>query len=118
MSSSTQSTTYHTYSPVKMEGVDNPGNYDQPMGLNVISPNHQFLYLQVLSDFGTPLPPALFSKDLVAGMFITQNMTGTASETTLDILFLNDKEAVIELGEAANMKRNIVIMTALQWWLG
>ena len=38
MSSSAQSTTYHSYSPVKMEGLGNPSDYDQPTGLNVISP--------------------------------------------------------------------------------
>ena len=104
MSSSAQSTTYHSYSPVKMEGADNPGNYGQHPGLNVISPNHQFLYLQVLSDMGSPLPPALFCKDVVSGMFITQNMTDTNPEAPLDILFINDREVVIELGETANME--------------
>ena len=118
MSSSAQSTTYHSYSPVKMEGVGNPSDYDQHPGLNVISPTHQFLYLQVLCDTGSPLPPALFNRDVVAGMFITQNMTGTAPETPLDILFVGDTEAIVELDETANMDRLIVIMTALQWWLG
>ena len=51
-------------------------------------------------------------------MFITQNMTDTNPEAPLDILFINDQEAVMELGETANMERMIVIMTALQWWLG
>ena len=118
MSSSAQSTTYHSYSPVKMEGSDNPGNFDQHQGFNEISPNHQFLYLQVLNDTGSPLHPALFSKDVVAGMFITKTITGTAPETPLDMLFLNDTEVVIELSETANMERMMVIMTALQWWLG
>ena len=118
MSSSAQSTTYHSYSPVKMEGLGNPSDYDRHPGLNVISPTHQFLYLQVLCDTGSPLPPALFNKDVVAGMFITQNMTGATPETPLDILFVGDTEAIIEVDEAANMDRMIVIMTALQWWLG
>ena len=118
MSSSAQSTTYHSYSPVKMEGSDNPGNFDQHPGFNEISPNHQFLYLQVLNDTGSPLPPALFSKDVVAGMFITKTITGTAPETPLDMLFLKDTEVVIELSETANRERMMVIMTALQWWLG
>ena len=118
MSSSAQSTTYHSYSPVKMEGSDNPGNFDQHPGFNEISPNHQFLYLQVLNDTGSPLPSALFSKNVVAGMFITKTITGTAPETPLDMLFLNDTEVVIELSETANMERMMVIMTALQWWLG
>ena len=118
MSSSAQSTTYHSYSPVKMEGLDNTSGFDKHPGLNVISPNHQFLYLQVLGDTGSPLPPALFNKDVVAGMFITQNMTGTAPETALDILFVGDAEAIIEVEETANIERMIVIMTALQWWLG
>ena len=72
----------------------------------------------MLCDTGSPLPPALFNRDVVAGMFITQNMTGAAPETPLDILFVGDTEAIIELEEAANMDRMIVIMTALQWWLG
>ena len=80
-----------------MEGVGNPSDYDQHPGLNVISPTHQFLYLQVLCDTGSPLPPALFNRDVVAGMFITQNMTGTAPETPLDILFVGDTEAIVEL---------------------
>ena len=45
-------------------------------------------------------------------------MTGAAPETPLDILFVGDTEAIIEVDEAANMDRMIVIMTALQWWLG
>ena len=86
-----------------MEGLENPSGYDQQTGLHVVSPNHQFLYLQVLCDTGSPLPPALFNKEVVAGMFISQNMTGTAPETPLDILFVGDTEAVIELEETANM---------------
>ena len=86
--------------------------------INIQGSTHQFLYLQVLSDLGTPLPPALFSKDVVAGMFITQNMANTASETPLDVLFLSNTEAIIELGERTNMERMITIMTACQWWIG
>ena len=98
-----------------MEGLGNPSSMDQHPGLNMISPTHQFLYLQILSDLGTPLPSALFSKDVVAGMFITQNMASTAPETPLDVLFLSDTAAIIELGERANMERMIAIMTACQW---
>ena len=72
----------------------------------------------MLNDTGSPLPQALFSKDVVAGMFITKTITDTAPETPLDMLFLNDTEVVIELSETANMERMMVIMTALQWWLG
>ena len=88
MNSSHRSTSFHSYSS-SMEGPDNPGNIvtsDQvPSGL---TPPHQYLYLQVKGEFGLPLAPALFAKDVVAGMFITQGMAVEGAEAPTNIFMV------------------------------
>ena len=102
-----------------MEGPDNPGNIvtpDQvPSGL---TPPHQYLYLQVKGEFGLPLAPALFAKDVVAGMFITQGMAVEGAEAPTNIFMVSNTEAVIELSVRTNLERTIALMAALQYWLG
>ena len=107
-----------------MQGLENLGDCnDQPQGLNIISPTYQYLYLQVQCEDGSPLPSALFAKDVLAGVFITQNMAGSTSEAAQhqapqDILILSDTEVVYVLSDTTNMDRVIVLMSALGWWIG
>ena len=75
---SPQSTSYHSYSSIDMDGPNNPGNIDTPPASTEsgISPAHQFLYLKVKGAYGINLSSALFAKDVIAGMFISQHMVG------------------------------------------
>ena len=76
--SSPQSTSYHSYSSTDMDGPGKPGNIDTPPASTEsgISPAHQFLYLKVKGAYGINLSPALFAKDVIAGMFISQHIVG------------------------------------------
>ena len=82
MSISPISTSYHSYSSTDMEGPGNLGNVTTPQlsTESSIAPAHQFLYLKVVGVFGANLSPALFAKDVIAGMFITQHMVGPTSQ--------------------------------------
>ena len=80
MSTSPISTSYHSYSSTDMEGPGNPGSVVIPPPASTesgIAPAHQFLYLKVMGTYGVPLSPALFAKDVIGGMFITQHMCRT-----------------------------------------
>ena len=76
------------------------------------------LYLQVQSEFGLPIAPALFAKDIIAGMFITQGMAVEGSEPPTNIFIMSKTEVVMALSDRTNLERTIVLMTALQQWLG
>ena len=74
--------------------------------------------MQVQGEFGFPLAPALFAKDVIAGMFITQGMAVEGSEPPTNIFIMSKTEVVIELSARTNLERTMVLMTALQHWLG
>ena len=102
-----------------MEGPDYPGNVTTPdQAPSSLTPFHQYLYLQVQSEFGLPLPPALFAKDVIAGIFITQGMAVEGEEAPTNIFIINKTDVVIELSARTNLERAIVQMTALQYWIG
>ena len=124
MSTSPVSKSFHSYSSTDMEGPGNPGNVVTPPTSTEsgIAPAHQFLYLKVMGTFGVPLSPALFAKDVIAGMFITQHMVGPTirdrPETPLNIMILSECEAVLELNESADIETHIISLAAVEWWVG
>ena len=87
-----------------------------------ISPAHQFLYLKVKGAYSVNLSTALFAKEVIAGMFISQHMAGPFTrdrpEVPLNIMLLSECEAVLELSEAAEIETYILSMAAIQWWVG
>ena len=82
-----------------------------------IFPAHQFLYLKVKGTFGVNLSPALFAKDIIAGMFITQHMVGPTvrdrPEAPLNMI-LSESEAVLELSEAACIETHIISLAVVE----
>ena len=98
-----------------MEGSEQPTDSDEQSGSGVIDPSHRFLYLQVQSDLGTPLPTALFTKEVITGMCVTQYEVSTVIEPPLEVFLLTDSEVVIETN---NAERMMVKMLAIDWWLG
>ena len=116
MSSSTQLTTYHSYRTVKMEGSEQLTDSDEQSGSGVIDPSHRFLYLQVQSDLGTPLPTALFTKEVITGMCVTQYGVSTVIEPPLEVFLLTDSEVVIGMNGTNNAERMMVRMLAIDWW--
>ena len=117
MNSSYQSTPFHSYSS-DMEGPGNPGNITTPNQIpSGITLAHQFLYLQVKGEFGLPLAPALFAKDVIAGMFITQGMAAEHPEPLLNMFLMSNTEVILEISERANIEKLTVLMTALEFWL-
>ena len=121
---SPQSTSYHSYSSTDMDGPGNPGNIDTPPASTEsgISPAHQFLYLKVKDAYGINLSPALFAKDVIAGMFISQHMVGPMArdrpEAPLNIMLLSECEVVFELNETAEIEAHLFSMAATEWWVG
>ena len=75
-----------------MEGSGNPDHSDTHPRWRIIDPTHQFLYLQVHCDLGTPLPPALFSKEVIFAILATQSWIGIASQPPLDGFLVSDTE--------------------------
>ena len=102
-----------------MEGPDHPGNVNTPNQVpSSFTQPLQYLYFQVQGEFGLPLVPALFAKDVIAGIFITQGMAVEGSEPPTNIFTMSKTEVVIELSARTNLERTMVLMTALQHWLG
>ena len=103
-----------------MEGPNNPGDVLTPpiSNPNLIAPAHQFVYLQLKGEFGLPLLPAHFAKDVITGMFITQTMVDENPEPPLGIYLLSDKEVVIEVSEKLDLERLTVNLAALEMWIG
>ena len=124
MSTSPLSTSHQSYSSADMEGPVNPENpITPPVSTdNGVSPAHQFLYLKVKGSFGINLSPALFAKDVIAGMFITQHMVGPSTqgrpESPLNVMILSESEAVLELSESAEIETHILSLAAVEWWVG
>ena len=102
-----------------MEGPEDPGDVvtpeQKPSG---VAPSNQFLYLQVLTDTGSPLPPALFTIEVINGIVRTQGMALASIELPLQVWKLSESEVVLALREAANLEELQASMLALQYWLG
>ena len=68
---------------------------------------------------GQPLPPTLFTKDVIEGMVSMQgHVVGQEQEPPLEVMMLSETEAVIEFSSKANIERIAVWMSPLQYWLG
>ena len=110
---------FHSYNSADMEGPEDPGDVvtpeQKPSG---VAPSNQFLYLQVLTDTGFPLPPALFTIEVINGIVRTQGMALASSELPLQVWKLSESEVVLALREAANLEELQASMLALQHWLG
>ena len=99
-----------------MEGPEDPGNVvtpeQKPSG--VVAPTNQFLYLQVLTETGSTLPPALFTIEVINGM----GMALSCLELPLQVWKLNESEVILTLSEAANLEELQASMLVVQPWLG
>ena len=92
----------------KIEG----GNQGNP-------PQNQYLYLQVTTNQGHPLPPTLFTKDVIEGMVAMQgHVVAQEQEPPSEVMMLNDREVVVEFSSRASIERILVWMSPLQYWLG
>ena len=100
-----------------MEGSEQLTDSDEQSGSGVIDPSHRFLYLQVQSNLGTPLPTALFTKEVITGMCVTQYGVSTVIEPPLEVFLLTDSEVVIRMIGTNNVERMMVKMLAVDWRL-
>ena len=102
-----------------MEGPEDPGDVvtpeQKPSG---VAPTSQFLYLQVLTETGSTLPPALFTIKVIKGIVRTQGMALSCLEFPLQVWKLNESEVILALSEAANLERLEASLLVVQPWLG
>ena len=106
-----------------MEPLNSIGKIEGNVGYNQVPqgnpPQNQYLYLQIQIDHGQPLPPTLFTKDVIEGMVSMQgHVVGQEQEPPLEVMMLSDTEAVIEFSSKTNIERIAVWMSPLQYWLG
>ena len=106
-----------------MEPLNSIGKIEGNVGYNQVpqgNPQHnQYLYLQIQTDHGQPLPPTLFTKDVIEGMVSMQgHVVGQEQEPPLEVMMLSDTEAMIEFSSKTNIERIAVWMSPLQYWLG
>ena len=120
MNISNQSTSFHSCSSYSMEGPGNAGDIVTPNQVpsGNVAPTHQFVYLQVKGEFELPLNQALFAKDVITGVYITQTMVDEHPEPPLGIYLLSEKEVVIEVSERFELERLIATLAALEMWIG
>ena len=75
---------------------------------------NQYLYLQIQTAHGQPLPPTLFTKDVIEEMVSMQgHVVGQEQEPPLEVMMLSDTEAVIEFSSKTNIERIAVWMSPL-----
>ena len=106
-----------------MEPLNSIGKIEGNEGYNQVpqgNPQYnQYLYLQIQTAHGQPLPPTLFTKDVIEGMVSMQgHVVGQEQEPPLEVMMLSDTEAVIEFSSKTNIERIAVWMSPLQYWLG
>ena len=119
MSHSDKTPSFYSYSPTEMEGLNTLGKVD-PEGIHTPAPQgdpHSFpvLYLKVRTEDDHPLPPALFSKDVISGMMLSQGQTMGPHP---DVMLISESEAVVEFERGANMDRLLTCISPLQYWIG
>ena len=106
-----------------MEPLNSIDKIESNVGYNQVPQGNpqqnQYLYLQIQTDHGQPLPPTLFTKDVIEGMVSMQgHVVGQEQEPPLEVMMLSDTEAVIEFSSRSNIERIAVWMSHLQYWLG
>ena len=117
MSSSDRTPSFHSYSLTGMDGLNGVskiegGNQGNP-------PQNQYLYLQVTTAQGHPLPPTLFTKDVIEGMVAMQgHVVAQEQAPPSEVMMLNDREVVVEFSSRASIERILVWMSPLRYWLG
>ena len=119
MSYSDKTPSFYSYSPTEMEGLNTLGKVD-PEGIHTLAPQgdpHAFpvLYLKVRTKDDHPLPPALFSKDVISGLMLSQGQTMGPHP---DVMLISESEAVVEFERGANMDRLLTCISPLQYWIG
>ena len=123
MSISDLTPTFYSYSLTGMEPLNSIGKIEGNEGYNQVpqgNPQHnQYLYLQIQIAHGQPLPPTLYTKDVIEGMVSMQgHVVGQEQEPPLEVMMLSETEAVIEFCSRTNIERIAVWMSPLQYWLG
>ena len=123
MSISDQTPTFYSYSLTGMEYLNSIGKTEGNVGYNQVPQGNpqqnQYLYLQIQTAHGQPLPPTLFTKDVIEGMVSMQgHVVGQEQEPPLEVMMLSETEAVIEFSSKTNIERIAVWMSPLQYWLG
>ena len=97
---------FHSHNSADMEGPEDPGDVvtpeQKPSG---VAPTSQFLYLQVLTETGSTLPPALFTTEVIKGIVRTQGMALSCLQLPLQVWKLNESEVILALSEAANLEK-------------
>ena len=106
-----------------MERLNSIGETEGNVGYNQVPQGNpqqnQYLYLQIQTDYGQPLTPTLFAKDVIGGMVSMQgHVVGQEQESPLEVMMLSETEAVIEFSSRTNIERIAVWMSPLQYWLG
>ena len=119
MSNSDKSPFFFSYSPAEMEGLNTLGKVD-PEEIHTVHPQGDphafpFLYQRVRTENDHPLPPALFTRDVISGMMVTQ---GQPMGFHPGVMLINDSEAVVEFDRGTNMDRLLACIPPLQFWIG
>ena len=110
---------FHSYNSADMEGPEDPGDVVTPeQKSSGVAPTKQFLYLQVLTETGSNLPPALFTIEVINGIVRTQGMALSCLELPLQVWKLNESEVILALSEAANLEKLQASLLVVQPWLG
>ena len=112
MSSSDRTPSFHSYS---LTGMDDLNGVSKIEGGNQGNPpQNQYLYLQVTTAKGHPLPPTLFTKDVIEGMVAMQGHVVAQEQTPpSEVMMLNDREVVVEFSSRASIERILVWMSPL-----
>ena len=103
MSSSDRTPTFYSYSLTGMDGFNSVTKLERgPQGG---PPQDQYVYLQIKTDQGQPLPPTLFTKDVIEGMVAMQGqMVCQEQEPPSEVMLLSDAEAVVEFSKSQHRK--------------
>ena len=119
MSYSDKTPSFFSYSQPEMEGLNTLGKVD-PEGIHNLGPQGHLplpslLYLQVRTECDQPLPHALFTKDVISGMMLSQ---GQPMGPHPEVMLINDYEAVVEFERGVNMDILLTCISTLQYWIG
>ena len=113
---------FHSYNSADREGPEDPGDVvtpeQKPSG---VAPTNWFLYLQVLTETGSALPPTLFTIEVINGIVRIQGIALSCLELPLQVWKLNESEVILALSAAANLANLEKLQASLlvvQPWLG
>ena len=98
----------NTVGKIELEGIHGPESQGY-------LPLQFHLYLRVRTESDHPLPPTLFTREVIGGMM---TMQGQLEGLQPEAMLMNDSEAVIEFERGTNMDRVLACISPLQFWLG